>query len=193
MLLHSDSLDSQIILGGNQQLLVYERLVCFTKLDSITVLQLYDCNCTIKIALKNYILFFTTNYSEDLQNFVHVDIDLDLDMPVGVTRLQLHGLKIFKWVKFHIFLQPDPGKDLQGSPKPRVSLDRTGPDQNRSGSGNIFKNIFGSGQVELGISFRVGPGRGILFLIRCCIFSFLQFFADFLNYMPNKVKNWKIL
>ena len=28
--------------------------------------------------------------------------------------------------------------------------------------------------------------------IRCCIFSFLWVFADFLNYMPNKVKNWKI-
>ena len=28
--------------------------------------------------------------------------------------------------------------------------------------------------------------------IRCCVFSFLWVFADFLNYMPNKVKNWKI-
>ena len=28
--------------------------------------------------------------------------------------------------------------------------------------------------------------------IRCYIFSFLGVFADFLNYMPNKVKNWKI-
>ena len=38
-------------------------------------------------------------------------------------------------------------KDLRGNPKPRVSPDRTGPDRNRSGSGNIFKNIFGSGRV----------------------------------------------
>ena len=25
--------------------------------------------------------------------------------------------------------------------------------------------------------------------IRCCVFSFLQFFADFLSFMPNKAKN----
>ena len=29
-------------------------------------------------------------------------------------------------------------KDLRGNPKPRVSLDRTGPDQNRSGVGAYF-------------------------------------------------------
>ena len=36
---------------------------------------------------------------------------------------------------------------------------RTGPDRTEtgSGSGNILKNIFGSGR---GILFRVGPGRG---------------------------------
>ena len=28
--------------------------------------------------------------------------------------------------------------------------------------------------------------------IRCCVFSFLWVFADSLNYMPNKIKNWKI-
>ena len=28
---------------------------------------------------------------------------------------------------------------------------------------------------------------------RCCVFSFLRFFADFLSFMPNKVKNLKIL
>ena len=40
-------------------------------------------------------------------------------------------------------------KDLWGNPKPRVSPDRTGP-----GSGNILKNIFGSGRV--GNFFRAG-------------------------------------
>ena len=51
-------------------------------------------------------------------------------------------------------------KDLRGNPKPRVSPDRTGPDRTETGpgSGNILKNIFGSGRVIL---FRVGPGRGI--------------------------------
>ena len=52
------------------------------------------------------------------------------------------------------------GKDLRGNPKPRVSPDRTGPDRNRSGVGEHFKEYFrvGSGR---GIFFRVGPGRGI--------------------------------
>ena len=27
--------------------------------------------------------------------------------------------------------------------------------------------------------------------VGCCVFSFLWVFADFLNYMPNMVKNWK--
>ena len=45
-------------------------------------------------------------------------------------------------------------KDLRGNPKPRFSPDRT---ETGSGSGNILKNIFGSGR---GILFRVGPGWG---------------------------------
>ena len=51
-------------------------------------------------------------------------------------------------------------KDLRGNPKPRVSPDRTGPDRNRSGVGEHFKEYFrvGSGR---GILFWVGPGRGI--------------------------------
>ena len=49
--------------------------------------------------------------------------------------------------------------DLRGNPKPRVSLNQT---ETGPGSGNIFKNIFGSGQ---GILFRVGPGQGILFQV----------------------------
>ena len=55
-------------------------------------------------------------------------------------------------------------KDLRGNPKPRVSPDRTGPDRNRSGVGEHFKEYFwvGSGR---GILFRVGPGRGILFRV----------------------------
>ena len=44
---------------------------------------------------------------------------------------------------------------------------RTGPDRTETGpgSGNIFKNIFGSGRVGSGrgILFRVGPGRGIFY------------------------------
>ena len=53
-------------------------------------------------------------------------------------------------------------KDLRGNPKPRVSPDRTGPDRNRSGVGEHFKEYFrvGSGR---GILFRVGPGRGIFY------------------------------
>ena len=45
-------------------------------------------------------------------------------------------------------------KDLRGNPKPRVSPDRT-TDQTETGpgSGNILKNIFGSGR---GMLFRVG-------------------------------------
>ena len=35
-------------------------------------------------------------------------------------------------------------KDLRGNPKPRVSPDRT---ETGPGSGNNFKNIFGSGRV----------------------------------------------
>ena len=50
-------------------------------------------------------------------------------------------------------------KDLRGNPKPRVSPDRT---ETSPGSGNIFKNIFGSGR---GMLFPVGPGRGILFRV----------------------------
>ena len=48
-------------------------------------------------------------------------------------------------------------KDLLGNPKPRVSLDQTeiGP-----GSGNILKNILGSGW---GISFRGRSGSGIFY------------------------------
>ena len=55
-------------------------------------------------------------------------------------------------------------KDLRGNPKPRVSPDRTGPDRNRSGVGEHFKEYFrvGSGR---GILFRVGSGRGILFRV----------------------------
>ena len=50
-------------------------------------------------------------------------------------------------------------KDLRSNPKPRVSPDRT---ETGPGSGNIFKNIFGSGRVG-GVLFRVGPGRGIFY------------------------------
>ena len=54
-----------------------------------------------------------------------------------------------------------PTKDLRGNPKPRVSPDRT---ETSPGSWNIFKNIFGSGQVRLGnfISGRSGLGNFIL-------------------------------
>ena len=53
-------------------------------------------------------------------------------------------------------------KDLRGNPKPRVSPDPTGPDRNRSGVREHFKEYFrvGSGR---GILFRVGPGRGIFY------------------------------
>ena len=52
-------------------------------------------------------------------------------------------------------------KDLRGNPKPRVSSDRT---ETGPGSGNSFKNIFGSGWVGEFL-FRVGPGRGISFRV----------------------------
>ena len=38
-------------------------------------------------------------------------------------------------------------KDLRGNPKPRVSPDRTDRTETGPGSGNSFKNIFGSGRV----------------------------------------------
>ena len=61
---------------------------------------------------------------------------------------------------FHVIDVFAPYKDLRGNPKPRVSPDRTGPDRNRSGVGEHFKEYFrvGSGR---GILFRVGQGRGI--------------------------------
>ena len=60
-------------------------------------------------------------------------------------------------------------KDLRGNPKPRVSPDWTGPDRNRSGVGEHFKEFrVGLGR---GILFRVGPGRGIFFTGVWDIFS----------------------
>ena len=52
-------------------------------------------------------------------------------------------------------------KDLWGNSNP--DFPQTWPDRTETGprSGNIFKNIFGSGW---GILFRVGPGRGIFLL-----------------------------
>ena len=53
---------------------------------------------------------------------------------------------------------------MRGNPKPRVSPDRTGPDRNRSGVGEYFKEYFRVGSSR-GILFRVGSGRGILFRV----------------------------
>ena len=73
-----------------------------------------------------------------------------------LTRLTApaHNIHGKVWMKQHT-------KDLRGNPKPRVSPDRTGPDRNQSGSGNSFKNIFGSvrvgefyfGSVRVGVFF----------------------------------------
>ena len=63
-------------------------------------------------------------------------------------------------------------KDLRGNPKPRVSPDRTGPDRTETGpgSGNSFKNIFGSGRVGEFYFGSVRVGEFYFELVRVGVF-----------------------
>ena len=77
-------------------------------------------------------------------------------------------------------------KDLRGNPKPRVSPDRTGPDWTETGpgSGNIFKNLFGSSRVG---EFYFGSVRvGVFFTGAWDIFS--QDFGDKLAFHSQTVE-----
>ena len=82
-----------------------------------------------------------------------LEVKATLSTLVSLIDYILATQQLVKLVKMgggeHSSLQCVQIKDLRGNPKPRVSPDRTGPDRNRSGVGEHFKEYFrvGSGRV----------------------------------------------